>query len=181
MARHLPRASANGAALHRRRAASIVTLLGTAAGIACADTTPTEMTIELPLFAAAQAEHTGTTGRSFALDMSQEVTATFAGDPDGVGTALLTMNAGRQAVCWSLTAANIALPATASHIHRAPPGLAGPIVLPLTPPGANGSSSGCAEDVDRDLIVGIFKDPAAYYVNVHTTEHPPGAIRSQLR
>ncbi len=179
MARHRP--CARGAALHRRRAASTVTLLGAAAALACAEPTPTELSVELPLFAAASVGHTGTSGRSFALDMSQEVTATFTGDPDGVGTALLTMNVGQRIICWSLTASNIALPATASHIHRAPPGLAGPIVLPLSPPGASGSSSGCAEDVDRDLIVGVFSDPAAYYVNVHTTEHPPGAIRGQLR
>jgi hypothetical protein len=119
-------------------------------------------------------------GRSFDKEMSQEVTSTFSGDPDGVGTDLITLNAGKRTICWSLTASNILLPATASHIHQAPAGFAGPIVLGLSAPGPDGSSSGCAEDVDRDLIVEILSDPSAFYVNVHTTEHPPGAIRAQL-
>lgn len=146
---------------------------------ACSEPMPSEMTIELPIVAS-NASHTGTVGRSFDLAMSQEVTATVTGDPDGVGTALITLNAGLRKVCWSLTAANILLPATASHIHRAPDGLSGPIVLGLTAPGANGTSSGCAENVDRHLIVEIMSTPADFYVNVHTTEHPPGAIRAQL-
>jgi hypothetical protein len=141
---------------------------------------PTATTIELPLVASAYKGHTGTVGRSFDKEMSQEVTSTFSGDPDGVGTALITLNAGQRTICWSLTASNIALPATASHIHRAQAGFAGPIVVGLTAPGAGGSSSGCAENVDRDLIVEILSDPSAFYVNVHTTEHPPGAIRAQL-
>jgi hypothetical protein len=167
------------AALRRMRAVSCA-LLGVAT-VACAAETPTDMTVELPLVAVASV-HTGTNGRSFELEMSQEVTTTNPpGDPDGYGTAVLTMNAGERVICWSLTAADIALPATASHIHRAPDGVAGPIVLGLSAPGANGQSSGCRSDVDRDLIVDIFSNPDAYYVNVHTTEHPPGAIRSQLR
>jgi hypothetical protein len=30
------------------------------------------------------------------------------------------------------------------------------------------------------LIADILANPADYYVNVHTKEHPAGAIRSQL-
>ena len=35
-------------------------------------------------------------------------------------------------------------------------------------------------DADRDLIRDNRKNPASYYVNVHTTEYPGGAIRDQL-
>ncbi len=148
------------------RAAVVAGLAVAIAG--CDDTTTTE--IELPLVV-------GTIVR----DMSQEVTSTFSGDPDGIGKALITMNADLNFVCWSLTASNITLPATASHIHKAAAGVAGPIALGLTAPGANGASSGCAEDVDRALIREILDDPTAFYVNVHTTDHPPGAIRAQLK
>jgi hypothetical protein len=177
-----PRRESSPRAARRRLPAALVAAAVIASVLACGETTPTETIVELPLFAsAAHLGHTGTAGRSFALDMTQELTTTVTGDPDGVGTALLTLNAGLQTVCWSLTASNIALPATASHIHRAAAGLSGPIVVGLTPPGADGSSSGCAEGVDRDLMVDILSDPSLYYVNVHTTEHPPGAIRAQLR
>jgi hypothetical protein len=181
MARHLRIATWREPTRRRPPILYGVMLLGAAATLACAREAPTEMTIELPLVTASHAVHTGTTGRSFELEMSQELTTTVTGDPDGVGTAVLTLNMGQQTICWSLSASGIALPATASHIHRAPPGLSGPIVQSLSAPDANGLSSGCAEDVDRDLIVSIFTDPTAYYVNVHTTQYPPGAIRSQLQ
>jgi len=66
----------------------------------------------------------------------------------------------------------------AAHIHSAPAGVNGPIVVPLVPP-TSGSSSDCAS-VDRDLVLAILQHPENYYVNVHTTEYPGGAIRGQL-
>jgi hypothetical protein len=169
---------AHEVASHRRaRGASTAVLLALGSLIACGGETPTEMTVELPMFAATQ---TGA-GHAYDLALSQELSTTVTGDPDGVGTVLLTLNAGQGSVCWSTQATNIALPATASHIHKAPFGVSGPIVLPLSPPDANGQASGCAEDVDRDLIVDIFSNPDDYYVNVHTSQFPAGAIRSQIR
>ncbi len=104
------------------------------------------------------------------------------GDPDGSGTALITLNPGQGEVCWMISVKNIKLPAIAAHIHVAPAGVAGPVVVPLFPPlpGADGTSSGCTENVNQDLILAIMKNPSAYYVNVHTTDHPAGAARGQL-
>jgi hypothetical protein len=69
------------------------------------------------------------------------------------------------------------------HIHLAPAGTNGPIVVPLFAGSFAGtdSASGCVENVDRDLIKAIRQDPSAYYVNVHSTpDFPGGAIRGQL-
>jgi len=55
----------------------------------------------------------------------------------------------------------------------------GPVVVPFTAPGADGNSSGCAP-ADAALIDEILGNPSGFYVNVHTREHPAGAIRSQL-
>ncbi|MEX2555035.1 MAG: CHRD domain-containing protein [Actinomycetota bacterium] len=100
------------------------------------------------------------------------------GDPDGSGSAAFTFNPGRGRVCFELEVANIA-PAAAAHIHVGPPGVAGPVVVPLTAP-TDGSSSGCVHDVDPELIDAIKKNPGGYYVNVHNAEFPPGAVRGQL-
>ena len=100
------------------------------------------------------------------------------GDPDGTGSARFTLNQGLGEVCFELVVANIA-PATAAHIHVAPAGSAGPVVIPLTAP-TTGSSSGCVGDVDPDLIKAIRQNPENYYVNVHNAEYPPGAVRGQL-
>ena len=116
-------------------------------------------------------------GRTFsiALTGAQEVPPA---DPDGSGTATITLNHGQGQVCWELTASNIA-PATAAHIHVAPVGVNGPVVVPLSPP-TSGSSSGCVDGVNQDLIKAIIQNPDAYYVNVHNAEYPGGAIRGQL-
>ena len=99
-------------------------------------------------------------------------------DPDGTGFASITLNVGQSSVCWELSVSNIA-PAFAAHIHAAPAGVNGPVVVPLSPP-TSGSSSGCAENVDPDLIQAIIDRPEQYYVNVHNAEFPGGAVRGQL-
>lgn len=99
------------------------------------------------------------------------------GDPDGTGTATFRVNPGQGRICYTLTVANIE-PATAAHIHRAPPELAGPIVVPLDAP-TDGSSEGCAA-VERALAQEIIRNPSAFYVNVHNTPYPRGAVRGQL-
>ena len=99
------------------------------------------------------------------------------GDPDGIGFATVTVNPGQGLVCYELSVSDI-VPAAAAHIHEAPPGEAGPVVVTLEPP-TNGSSDGCVE-VDRAEAKDILKNPADYYVNVHNAEYPAGALRGQL-
>src|SRR5438093_12755445 len=96
-------------------------------------------------------------GRTFTTTMTgaQEVPP---GDPDGSGTATITLNYGQSQVCWEITVSDITLPATAAHIHEAPAGVAGPVVVPLSPPDASGFSSGCTT-VDRGLIKDIIQNP----------------------
>jgi CHRD domain len=114
-----------------------------------------------------------------------EVTMTGAaerpgpGDPDGSGTASFTFNRGTGEVCWTIDVEGITLPADAAHIHIAPVTDPGPVVIPLSAPDASGHASGCAI-ADRALVKAITKDPAAYYVNVHTSDFQPGALRAQL-
>ena len=122
-------------------------------------------------------------GRPFLNQMTQEVTTTpvYSGDPDGTGTALITVNRGLGTVCWETTVANITLPATASHIHKAAVGIRGPIVIALSAPGTTGSASGCSSGVDADLLRDILQNPASYYVNVHTSDYPASAIRAQMQ
>jgi hypothetical protein len=109
------------------------------------------------------------------LTGSQE--APNPGDPDGSGFVTLELNQGQGTISYELTVENID-PATAAHIHIAPIGKAGPVVLHLEAP-TDGSSSGVLE-VDAELIKAIRKNPGAYYVNVHNRPFPGGAVRGQL-
>ena len=99
------------------------------------------------------------------------------GDPDGMGFAAVTVNPGKGLVCYELSVSGIA-PATGAHIHEAPFGEVGDVVVTLKPP-TDGFSSGCVE-VGRALAKDILKNPADYYVNVHNAEFPGGALRGQL-
>jgi hypothetical protein len=103
------------------------------------------------------------------------------GDPDGSGFATITINPGQEEVCWQISAQDITLPATAAHIHVGEAGTAPPnnVVVTLSAPDASGVSSGCTT-VERELANAILENPENYYVNVHTTDFPSGAIRGQL-
>ena len=90
-----------------------------------------------------------------------------------------TINLTKRQVCFTLMVENIA-PATAAHIHIAPPGEPGPVVVPLNPPPTDGSSTGCTNNVNRRLLGQIIRNPERYYVNVHNEEFPAGAVRGQL-
>ena len=130
--------------------------------------------VPLPLLAAPA---TAAGGRPLATTLTGAAEAPGPGDPDGSGTAMIRVNPGQREICWSLSVTGIA-PATAAHIHIAPAGAPGPVVVGLEAP-TSGSSSGCVA-VDRSTALDIIRNPADYYVNVHNTPYPGGAVRGQL-
>ncbi len=116
-------------------------------------------------------------GRQLTTTLTGEQEVPVQGDLDGIGFATVTVNPGQGVLCYELSVSGIA-PATAAHIHEAPVGMVGPVVVGLQPP-TDGSSSGCVE-VGRTLAKDILKNPADFYVNVHNAEFPGGALRGQL-
>jgi hypothetical protein len=116
-------------------------------------------------------------GAKFTTTLTGATEVPGPGDPDGAGAAKLTVNPGLGTICYALTVRNIE-PAVGAHIHEAPVGVAGPIVAHLQLPSPT-SSSGCV--TDRALARDIVRNPADYYVNVHTADYPAGAVRGQVR
>lgn len=100
--------------------------------------------------------------------------APVTGDEDGRGAFVALIKG--DTLCYVLVATRIET-ATAAHIHVAPEGVPGPVVVPLTPP--NRVSKDCVT-VDDDLLAAIVASPADYYVNVHNEDFQDGAIRGQL-
>ena len=94
-------------------------------------------------------------------------------DPDGRGFASIWLNHGQGEICWEISFANIEDP-FAAHIHAAPAGVNGPVIVPLNP-----ISAGCT-GADPGLIKAIIQNPELYYVNVHNAPFPGGVIRGQL-
>jgi CHRD domain len=101
-----------------------------------------------------------------------------AGDPDGRGSSNVTIDG--TSVCFGIAVTNISAP-TAAHIHQGKRNQNGPFVVTLVHPasGDPGASSGCTE-ASADLAAAIQRHPRRYYVNVHTSDFPDGAIRGQL-
>jgi hypothetical protein len=116
-------------------------------------------------------------GRPISVGLTGAAEAPGPGDPDGSGMVSLTFNPGTGQVCYDFSVTGVAA-LTAAHIHVAPAGSPGPVVIPLPPTTATGGS-GCVTAA-RDLIVAILKNPAAYYFNVHNADYPAGALRGQL-
>jgi len=109
------------------------------------------------------------------------------GDLDGIGSVTVIFPTApgkpRTTVCWGITVDNLDKP-VAAHIHRGPAAVNGGVVVGLSAPvapaaGDPGTSSGCT-NVSAAIVAAIIKDPTSFYVNVHTTKFPDGAIRGQL-
>jgi hypothetical protein len=107
------------------------------------------------------------------------------GDADGRGVAAVKLSKSKSRVCVTIKkVTNLALPATMAHIHQASATSAGPIRVTLAPPkakkvGRPGKSKSCAV-VSAALLNHLLTYPQDFYVNVHTTQFPDGAIRGQL-
>ena len=97
------------------------------------------------------------------------------GDPNGRGEADVKVYKAK--VCYELEVERIK-PATAAHIHRGGPNVAGDIVVELKAP-TDGSSEGC-KAISKQLSKKLRDNPSHYYVNVHNNPYPDGAIRGQL-
>ena len=112
----------------------------------------------------------------FIVDLRGSKEVPGPGDADGNGFALLDFTDDELCIVMKVNAIGAA---AAAHIHEAPAGQAGPVVVTLPTPDANGTVQSCAA-VDKALIAEILANPQNYYVNVHNAEFPAGAVRGQL-
>lgn len=110
------------------------------------------------------------------LNGSQEVPG--PGDPNGTGYAKVKIKADKSQICINMRVNNIQ-PAQAAHIHEAPAGASGPVVVTLPTPNAWGYVNGCVY-ADQSLVNEMVQNPSDYYINVHNAEYPNGAVRGQL-
>jgi hypothetical protein len=104
-----------------------------------------------------------------------------AADPDGSGTAKLSLDVAKKKVCYTIKVRKIGS-VVAAHIHKGGKSVAsGNIVLPFFNGAMSGTKfHGCVKNVKKSLIRAILKHPRGYYVNVHSAQFAGGAIRGQL-
>lgn len=99
------------------------------------------------------------------------------GDPKGSGMFEVKIDADSGDFCYTLTAVGIAK-ATMAHVHTGAAGVNGP---PLTTLEVTGAGSDECIAIEPDVLKPIVATPSNYYVNVHNTAYPAGAIRVTLR
>lgn len=112
--------------------------------------------------------------QSYTTAMTGAAEAPNPGDPDGTGVALITIDGTN--VHYQIATRNIGT-ASAAHIHRGAPGLGGPVVIGFD---ATALTNGTIEGAPQAVIDEIIANPGNFYVNVHTSAFPAGAVREQL-
>jgi hypothetical protein len=135
--------------------------------------------------AAAAAAPQATEVYRLSLTGDQEATATCAppavcGDPDASGEMILIVNPNNDTVCFLTRWRNIDGTVVAAHIHNGVAGVPAGVVVPLF------AGQFAGTDKLRGCVAGnswtddINANPAGFYVNIHSTTFPAGAIRAQL-
>ncbi len=113
------------------------------------------------------------------LDGAQEAPV---GDPDGTAAGTISFDDVTGLVSWDLTYANILLP-VAMHVHG-PLGFAGINAGVFFSMGVatSGGANTLIDSTNISLanISVITAAPTGFYINIHTPDFPPGAVRGQL-
>ena len=118
----------------------------------------------------------GAAAKAFAarLDGGQEIGN--PGDPDGTGFAGVVFDG--DTAFYVIQVDGITAP-TAAHIHSGAAGVNGGILVDFSPGFSNGIAFGSAS-VPTDVLTDILGHPDGFYVNVHNSDFPAGAVRGQL-
>lgn len=119
---------------------------------------------------------TETVGNNFHASLSGAAEVP-PGDADGAGMARIAINDATNQVCTDLEVRNLGL-VTAAHIHEGRAGVNGPPVITLDAPDDDDSDD--CDTVSDALVDRLRTDPSAFYVNIHTSDFPNGAIRGQI-
>ena len=122
--------------------------------------------------------------RTFTARLTGNKEVPGPGDANGSGSAIIRTNWQKGKVCFGLVWRGLG-PVLMAHIHVGGPKVAGDVKVPLFEldqplPKNIRAISGCVHNVAKKLIGKINRQPNGYYVNIHTTGYPNGAIRGQL-
>jgi CHRD domain-containing protein len=166
----------------KRLSAVAVVFAFVAAGCGSSSTSPSSSTPTKPTFTAQ-------------LSPAAEVPPISNAEASGSGSATITFDVTRDAAN-NVTAASVTFVAnltgfpagttvTLGHIHKAPSGVAGSVVISANVTSttlASGSGSLVLANTSPDVAVvqDILNNPSQYYFNLHSSLNPGGFARGQL-
>lgn len=108
-----------------------------------------------------------------ALDGAQEVPAVST---SAIGLGTFAVSKSGEEMLVEVVVDGLSGPITGAHLHNAPAGSNGGVVIDLTP---GISDNRISINVDPSTILGAL-DSNAIYINIHTAANPGGEIRGQL-
>ena len=114
------------------------------------------------------------------------VTGLEAGDPDATGTAVLRLHPRAGKLCYTIKVRGLAAPSEPApgvgdaHIHRTSDGsIAVDLATDFDKADGFYIATGCVSVSDA-LLREIIADPDAFYINIHNTPYPGGALFGTL-
>jgi CHRD domain len=121
--------------------------------------------------------------------LAEQVTITASGSgaeeapaPGQEGATIrgtFTIDTDTGSITYTVSVAGNTEPVGAAHIHQAPRGTAGPVVVPLDT-AAVAAGTQATTTVDPAIAAQIAASPENYYVNAHSATFPGGFARGQL-
>ena len=115
------------------------------------------------------------------LRASNEPGGNGAASP-AVGAYTITIDPSNTVLTWDINIGTLQNPILA-HIHKGVSGVNGMVVVPLVTSASGfvgNRAHGVLTNLDPALLADIAANPSSYYVNVHSTEAPLGAMRGIL-
>lgn len=103
-------------------------------------------------------------------------------DPGENGATIkgeLTVNTDTGVITYTVSVAGNSEDVAAAHIHEAPKGTAGPVVVPLDAAAVMAGKQATAT-VDPAIAAKIAASPQNFYLNAHSASFPGGFARGQL-
>lgn len=113
---------------------------------------------------------------SYSAQMSGDQVVPEKGPPGARGEALITTENEGRTVCYQLRDQGVSTP-TMAHIHRGARGAEGFMAVDLDR--QRNGDQGCVSS-DPAVAREIERNPEGFYVDLHSTDDPGGAMRGQL-
>lgn len=122
----------------------------------------------------------GTVGQLFpGVELTGAGEVPGPGNLDALGSVEVVVVEERSEVCVEIVVRGLDEP-TAAHLHEAAIGEAGDVVLGLPAPTDEKGAVDACVSAEPDVLERLQREPAGFYVNVHSALFPDGALRAQL-
>jgi len=113
-------------------------------------------------------------GLQATLDTAQEVPAPTGTSPNAGGTATFTFNGETKTLTYTVTLHDLTGTPVAAHLHQAPAGQSGGVVIPLDASKTTDTTAALTDAQMTALFGGLL------YINFHTVQNPAGEVRGQI-